>query len=123
MQNQDQINLLLAKLESLLKRQESFSKETEALIEELLQLKATSATKKEEKSETDIVDAVEQENRNEESIREEAIKVHQVHTQRRIHKKLNRDVQNGVIGGVCAGVLALSCDAFATCATCFADVI
>ena len=49
MQNQDQINLLLAKLESLLKRQESFSKETEALREELLQLKATSATKKEEK--------------------------------------------------------------------------
>jgi uncharacterized membrane protein len=104
MHKQDQINLLLAKLESLLKRQESFSKETEALREELMQLKATTSTKVEENPETYIEVGVEQENSNEEVIREEAIKVHQAHTQRSIHKKLIRDVQNGVIGGVCAGV-------------------
>ena len=104
MHNQDQINLLLAKLESLLKRQESFSKETEALREELMQLKGTTSTKSEEKTKTYFEDAVAQESINEEAIREEAIKVHEAHTQQRIHKKLKRDVQYGVIGGVCAGV-------------------
>ena len=104
MHNQDQINLLLAKLESLLKRQESFSKETEALREELMQLKGTTSTKSEEKTKTYFEDAVAQESINEEAIREEAIKVHEAHTQQRIPKKLKRDVQYGVIGGVCAGV-------------------
>lgn len=109
MLNQDQINQLLDKLESLIKRQESFSKEAETLREELMQLKETGSAKTEEKPKSFNQGAVEQEriieeNNNEAAIREKAIRIHQEHTQQRTHKKLMRDTQNGVIGGVCAGV-------------------
>jgi len=105
MHNQDQINQLVEKLEALLKRQESFFKETEALREELMQLKGTASTSTKENSEVADQTVVELENFNEQAQKKEAVRIHQAHaSQHRTHKRLLRDSQNGVIGGVCAGV-------------------
>ncbi len=103
-ENKDQINQLLHKLEVLLKRQESFSKEVGELREELLQFKTTESIKSEEKQESFQENIVHENTAQEEAIKEEAVRVHQAYTQNTRPKKLYRDVSHSILGGVCSGL-------------------
>ena len=87
--NQDQINRLHDKLETLLKKQEDFSKEVSDLREELAQLKRTGTKRPLEK---------------EEPVQKGSSKTQPGYSYNLASKKLYRNANNKVIGGVCAAL-------------------
>ena len=89
--NQDQINQLFKKLETLLKRQEVFSREISDLREELIHLKTAESREPIEK---------------EEPVKNEPVKNESPYSQSAAPKKFTRDVNRKIIGGVCAGLAA-----------------
>ena len=97
-ENKDQIDQLLHKLETLLNKQESFSREVAEVKEQLIQLKETESSRVEAKQENFQRNSAE-----DEAVKEEAVRIHQAYTQKRTHKKFYRDVQHSILGGVCSG--------------------
>lgn len=88
-ENQDQIHTLLHKLETLLERQEVFSKEVQELRNEINLLKTVTTKKPSEK---------------EASIKEDVFEEQPVFVPDTPSKKLHRDLQHRVLGGICAGI-------------------
>ena len=92
--NQDQINQLLLRLESLLKRQEVFSKEIEDLRDEIILLKRVQTGKASDKE--TIIEA--------EVIKEVSLKEPVKPVSDSAPKKLYRDIDHIILGGVCSGL-------------------
>jgi len=92
--NQDQINQLFLRLESLLKRQEVFSKEMEDLRDEIILLKRVQTGIASE-NET-IIEA--------EDIKEVSVKEPVKPVSGSTPKKLYRDIDHIILGGVCSGL-------------------
>lgn len=88
-EHQNQIDQLLDKLETLLKRQEVFSKDVQELKDEITQLHIDARKKPLEK------DA---------SLKEEPVYTQPTYTSSTAHKKLYRDLDHKILGGVCAGL-------------------
>ncbi|WP_027137307.1 DUF2339 domain-containing protein [Gaetbulibacter saemankumensis] len=88
MSNQNQLNLLLSRLELLLKKQEDFSKEVNALKTEILQLRASQT--KEHPANLEVEDT----SKEKVSVKETSIKTN----------KFRRNLSHKVLGGVCAGI-------------------
>jgi phage shock protein PspC (stress-responsive transcriptional regulator) len=85
----DQLDELSEKLKTLLKRQEVFSKEVNEIREEIIQLKISETIKHQEKGE---------------SFNEEPVKEQPKYSPSSVSKKLYRDVDHRIIGGVCSGL-------------------
>lgn len=89
--NQDQINQLYNKLEVLLRRQEVFSREVKELKEELSQLKSTETIENEEIVQETIV-------------QKEPVASQPTYNQSSTSKRLYRNTNHQVLGGVCSGI-------------------
>lgn len=89
MTHQDRINELLYKLELLLKKQEIFSEEVQILRDEILKLKTSTTNKPLEK---------------EESGKAEHIGEQPIYSSKTNSKKLYRNLDDKIIGGVCSGI-------------------
>ena len=90
-EQQDQTDHLLSKLETLLKRQAVFSKEVQELRDEITQLR---------------IDAVKNQLEKNALLKEEPAKEQPIYTQSTTPKKLYRDLNHKILGGVCAGLAA-----------------
>ncbi|MDZ7612728.1 MAG: PspC domain-containing protein [Flavobacteriaceae bacterium] len=91
---QDQINQLLNRLETLLKRQEDFTKEVQVLRDEIILLKRSQTGITSEKE-----TGIEAEVNKEVSVKDPEKPVTGSAT-----KKLYRDINHNILGGVCAGL-------------------
>lgn len=87
--NQDQTDQLLNKLETLLKRQEAFSKEVNELKKEIIQLKTAETKKVRDK---------------EEPVKDNLLHINPSNSKNDTTKKLHRNVNHKIIGGVCSGL-------------------
>ncbi|MDT8416263.1 MAG: DUF2339 domain-containing protein [Lutibacter sp.] len=87
-EHQNQIDLLLGKLDALLKKQAVFSKEVQELKDEITQLRIDAEKKPTEK---DVPP------------KEEPVKEQPIYTTTATSKKLYRDINHRILGGVCAG--------------------
>ncbi|WP_372768536.1 DUF2339 domain-containing protein [Lutibacter sp.] len=85
----DQLDELSEKLKILLKRQEAFSKEVNEIREEIIQLKISETIKHQKKGEP---------------VKEEPVKEQPTYSPGSVSKKLYRDVDHRIIGGVCSGL-------------------
>ena len=110
--NQDQINQLLDKLETLLKRQELFSREVNELKREIVQLKTSQIKNVSEKEESTEKEATKKQpsqirretSEKEEFVENESIKKQPPYGQSATPKKLCRDGDRKILAGVCSGL-------------------
>ena len=86
----DQLDELSEKLKILLKKQEVFSKEVNEIREEIIQLKISETIKHQKKGES--------------FFNEEHVKEQPKYSPSSVSKKLYRDVDHRILGGVCSGL-------------------